>query len=130
MAAPYLYGDYSGPDGAQGYFPQVPFMGMASQGLWQQPHYGGGGGGGGGSASQRLHVSLPVMPLPRQTQDIEDKRWHVTNSWPELAADCVPGIFSFSQTGEILTVRAPRDGEEWMVHNPRQDEQRWSGLNS
>jgi hypothetical protein len=65
-----------------------------------------------------------------QTQDVEDTRWHVTNCWPELAADCVPGMFSFSQTGEILSVRAPCDGEEWMVHNPCQVEQRWSGLNS
>jgi hypothetical protein len=128
MAAPYSYGDYSGLDGAQGYFPGVPFMGMASQGLWNQPHNGGGGGGGG--SGPQFHVRLPVMPLPRQTQDVEDTRWHVTNSWPELAADCVLGMFSPSQTGEILTVRAPRDGEEWMVHNLRQDEQRWSGLNS
>jgi hypothetical protein len=29
-----------------------------------------------------------------------------------MPADCVPGLFSFSQTGEIFTVRAPRDGEE------------------
>jgi hypothetical protein len=125
MAAPYSYGDYSGPVGAQGYFPQVPFMGMAFQGLWKQLHYRGGGGGG-----QRLHVRLPAMPLPCQTQDVEDTRWHVTNSWPELAADCIPGMFSFSQTDKILTVRAPRNSEEWMVHNLRQDEQRWSGLNS
>jgi hypothetical protein len=27
-------------------------------------------------------------------------------------------------------VRAPRDGQDWMRYNPRQDEQRWSILNS
>jgi hypothetical protein len=39
-------------------------------------------------------------------------------------------MFSFLQTGEMLTVRVPQDREEWMVHNPRQDEQIWSGINS
>jgi hypothetical protein len=47
-----------------------------------------------------------------------------------MPADCVPGLFSFLQTGEILTVRAPRDGEEWMRLNPRQDQQRWAALNA
>jgi hypothetical protein len=105
-------------------------MGMASQGLLHQPHNGGASGGGGRRSGQQLHVRLPAIPLPRQRQDVEDTRWRVTNCWPELAADCVPGMFSFLQTGEMLTVRVPQDREEWMVHNPRQDEQIWSGINS
>jgi uncharacterized membrane protein YgcG len=35
-----------------------------------------------------------------------------------------------SQYGDILTVRALREGEEWMRLNPRHDEQRWAVLNS
>jgi hypothetical protein len=42
----------------------------------------------------------------------------------------VPGIFAFSQIGEILTVRVPRDGEDWMRLNAREEEQRWNILNS
>jgi hypothetical protein len=34
------------------------------------------------------------------------------------------------QTGEILTVRAPREGEEWMRSSAREEEQRWAVLNS
>jgi hypothetical protein len=44
--------------------------------------------------------------------------------------DRAQGIFSIAQTGEILTVRAPRDGEDWMRLNQRQDEQRWGLLNA
>jgi hypothetical protein len=47
-----------------------------------------------------------------------------------MPADCVPGLFLFSQTGEVFTVRAPRDGEEWMALNPQQDQQRWAALNA
>jgi uncharacterized membrane protein YgcG len=35
-----------------------------------------------------------------------------------------------SQYGDVLIVRAPREGEEWMQLNPRHDEQRWAVLNS
>jgi hypothetical protein len=38
------------------------------------------------------------------------------------------GIFSFSQSGEVLTVRAPRDGKDWMKLNPREDDQRWGAI--
>jgi hypothetical protein len=40
------------------------------------------------------------------------------------------GVFSFSQTGEVLTVRAPSDGEDWMKLNPREDDQRWGAINA
>jgi hypothetical protein len=40
------------------------------------------------------------------------------------------GIFSFSQSGEVLTVRAPRDGKDWMKSNPREDDQRWGAINA
>jgi hypothetical protein len=53
-----------------------------------------------------------------------------TNCWPKLPADRLPGAFSILQTGEILTVRAPREGEEWMRSSVREEEQRWSVLNS
>jgi hypothetical protein len=38
------------------------------------------------------------------------------------------GIFSFSQSGKVLTVRAPRNGEDWMKLNPREDDQRWGAI--
>jgi hypothetical protein len=44
--------------------------------------------------------------------------------------DRAQGIFSIVQTGEILTVRAPYDGEDWMRLNQREDEQRWGLLNT
>jgi hypothetical protein len=44
--------------------------------------------------------------------------------------DRIQGIFAIVQNGEILTVRATRDGEDWMRLNPRQEEQRWALLNS
>jgi hypothetical protein len=40
------------------------------------------------------------------------------------------GIFSFLQSGEVLTVRAPRNGEVWMKLNPREDDQRWGAINA
>jgi hypothetical protein len=46
-----------------------------------------------------------------------------------LPGDRLQGIFSISQTGKILTVRAPREGEEWMRAKAREDEQMWAVLN-
>jgi hypothetical protein len=40
------------------------------------------------------------------------------------------GIFSFLQSGEVLTVRALRNGEDWMKLNPREDDQRWGAINA
>jgi hypothetical protein len=47
-----------------------------------------------------------------------------------MPADCMPGLFSLLQTGEIFTVRAPRDGEEWMRLDPGKDQQRWAAFNA
>jgi uncharacterized membrane protein YgcG len=49
---------------------------------------------------------------------------------PGLPIDRVAGFYAVAQSGEILTIRTPRDGKEWMTLNPRHDEQRWSVLNS
>jgi hypothetical protein len=40
------------------------------------------------------------------------------------------GAFSFSQTGEVFTIRAPRDGEDWMKLSQREDDQRWGAINA
>jgi hypothetical protein len=61
--------------------------------------------------------------------EVENARWYAGNCWPKLAADCVPGLFLLSQY-DVLTVWAPREGEEWMRLNPRHDKQRWAVLNS
>jgi hypothetical protein len=99
------YGGYQGFDGGQ-----VPYMGMATQGLWQQQ--------GGGA---RQPIRLPALPLPQQPAEVENARWYTGNCWPELAADCVLGLFLLSQYGNVLTARAPREGEEWMRLNPWHD---------
>jgi hypothetical protein len=39
-------------------------------------------------------------------------------------------VFSFSQTEEVLTVRALRNSEDWMKLNPREDDQRWGAINA
>jgi hypothetical protein len=70
------------------------------------------------------------MPLPVQSYEMETACAGVANSFPELPPDRIPGIFAVAQTGEILTLQAPRRGEEWMRLNPLQDEQRWARHNS
>jgi uncharacterized membrane protein YgcG len=70
------------------------------------------------------------MPIPVQPPDVDQASWYAANCWPSLPRDRIPGIFAFSQIGEILTVRAPRDGEDWMRLNAREEEQRWNILNS
>jgi hypothetical protein len=65
-----------------------------------------------------------------QEQDVGNALWGIANCCPVLPADRVAGVFSVAQTGELLTVRMPREGEELMRCNPRQDDQRWAGLNS
>jgi hypothetical protein len=97
----------------------VTYIGMATQGLWQ--HQGG---------CARQPIRLLSLPLPQHPAEVENARWYTGNCWPELAADCVLGLFSSSQYGDVLTVRAPREGEEWMGLNPRHEEQRWVVLNS
>jgi hypothetical protein len=71
-----------------------------------------------------------LSSLPPQATEVENASWYANNCWPELPANRVPGIFAFLQMGEVLAVRSPQDGEDWMRLNPRHDEQRWSVLNS
>jgi hypothetical protein len=90
----------------------------------------GGGFWGQQQEGTRQPTRFLATPLPQQSAEVENAAWHVTNCWPELPADRIPGIFGFAQSGELLTVREPRDGEDWMRLNPRQDEQRWSIFNA
>jgi hypothetical protein len=64
------------------------------------------------------------MAIPVQLPDVDQASWYAANCWPSLPRDGIPGIFAFWQIGEILTVRAPRDGEDWMRLNAREEEQR------
>jgi hypothetical protein len=57
------YGGYQGFEGGQ-----VPYMGMATQGLWQ--HQGGGA---------RQPIRLPALPLPQQPSEVENARWYAGN---------------------------------------------------
>jgi hypothetical protein len=70
------------------------------------------------------------MPILVQPPDVDQASWYAANCWPSLPRDRIPVIFAFSQIGEILTVHAPRDGEDWMRLNAREEEQRWNILNS
>jgi hypothetical protein len=74
-------------------------------------------------------VRFPAMMLPTQPQEVEAACTWAASCWPELPADRLQGIFSISQTGEILTVQGPRDGEDWMRLNQREEDQRWAVLN-
>jgi hypothetical protein len=75
-------------------------------------------------AGTRHPTRFPAAPLPNQPMDVLTAPWNVANCWPDLPSDRIQGIFAFSQAGELLAVRAPRDGEDWMSLNPRHDEQR------
>jgi hypothetical protein len=92
----------------------------------------GGGLGPWGQQQEgtRQPTRFPAAPLPNQPMDVQTVAWNVANCWPDLPSDRIQGIFTFSQAGELLTVRAPRDEEDWMHLNPRHDEQRWSVFNS
>jgi hypothetical protein len=73
--------------------------GMAD--MWQQQ--------GGGI---RKAVRLPALPLQQQTPAMENACWQVNSNVPELPADRVAGFYAVAQSGEILTIRTPRDGKE------------------
>jgi hypothetical protein len=114
-------GGYGGAFGAGGVFgamSQAAAM-YGQSGMWQQP----------GDGAHQL-VRFPAQPLPPQPAKVDSPCWQAANCWPEFPLDRIPGLFAFSQSGELLTVRAPRYGEDWMRYNPRQDRQRWSILNS
>jgi hypothetical protein len=121
-----------------GFQPQQQYPGFPQQGGGYDPYMGYGMSGanlfsgqwGQQSEGARQPVRFPALPLQQQAAEVDAACAAVASIWPEFPVDRVPGIFSVAQTGEILTVRAPRDGEEWMRSNPRQEEQRWSVLNS
>jgi hypothetical protein len=100
----------------------MPFMGNPFGGGCQQQQ--------GDGTTTRQPIRFPVTPLPVQPYEVEAACTWVVNCGPELPTDRIQGVFSIAQSGEILTVRAPRDGEDWMRLNPRQEEQRWSALNA
>jgi hypothetical protein len=91
-------------------------------GTWNQPQQGDGGA--------RQLIRVPAIPLPVQPYEVQAASSWVTNCWPILPGDRMQGIFSFLQSGEVLTVRAPRDAEDWMKLNPREDDQRWGAINA
>jgi hypothetical protein len=111
------------PTTAPGYntqgFTHHPAMMYGMADMWQQQ--------GGGI---RKAVRLPALPLQQQTPEMENACWQVNSNIPELPADRVAGFYAVAQSGEILTIRTLRDGEEWMTLNPRHGKQRWSVLNS
>jgi hypothetical protein len=102
-----------------GYQPNAPYG--AAQFSWTQPQQGD---------DARQLVRIPALPLPVQLYEVQAASSWVTNCWPVLPGDRMQGVFSFSQTGEVLTVRAPRDGEDWMKLSQREDDQRWGAINA
>jgi hypothetical protein len=97
-------------------------------GMQQTSNFGGGNWQNQGGVA-RQPICLPDLPLQTQAQEVDFACWYASNCWPELPADQLPGLFGFAIFGELLTVRAPREGEEWMRLYPREEEQRWSVLN-
>jgi hypothetical protein len=80
--------------------------------------------------SARKPIRFPAAPLSTQPYQVEAACSWTANCRPELPLDRIQGIFAIAQHGEILTIRAARDGEDWMRLNRRQEEQRWASLNS
>jgi hypothetical protein len=113
------------PPGGFGGYQANPFFGPGQfptpygSNPWQQVGEG-----------SRQPVRFAALPIPVQPYEVQAACSWATNCWPEFPADRLQGVFSISQTGEILAVRAPREGEEWMRANAREDEQRWAVLNS
>jgi hypothetical protein len=98
--------------------------------MGQYPTLYGAGTWQDGSGGYRQPVCFPATPIRIQPYEVQAACSWASNCWPELPGDRVPGVFSISQTGEILTIRLPRKGEEWMKANQREDQQRWGLLNS
>jgi hypothetical protein len=117
-----------GPGQGFGYQPNAPY-GTAQflspyGGMWNQPQQQQQGDGA------RQLIRVPAIPLPVQPDEVQAASSWVTNCWPILPGDRMQVIFSFSQSGEVLTIRAPRDGEDWMKLNQREDDQRWGAINA
>jgi hypothetical protein len=77
----------------------APFGGMWNQQQQQQQ----------GDSARQLVMRVPAIPLPVQPYEVQAASSWVTNRWPILPGDRMQGIFSFSQSGEVLTIRAPRN---------------------
>jgi hypothetical protein len=109
-----------------GYQPNIPYgtaqFSSPYGGTWNQPQQQGDGGA-------RQLIRVPAIPLPVQPYEVQAMSSWFTNCWPILPGDRMQCIFSFSQSGEVLTVRAPRDGSNWIKLNPREDDQRWGAIN-
>jgi hypothetical protein len=93
--------------------------------MWNQPQQQQQGDSG-----ARQLIRVPTIPLPVQPYKVQALSSWVKNCWPILPGDRMQGIFAFLQSREVLTVRAPRDGEDWMKLNPREDDQRWGAINA
>jgi hypothetical protein len=73
--------------GATGFPNMAQVMGSLFGGvLWGQQQEG-----------TRQPTRFAATPLPQQPAEVENVSWHVTNCWPELPADRIPGIFGFAQ---------------------------------
>jgi uncharacterized membrane protein YgcG len=105
------------------------FQPQLDYGMGQYPTPYGGGTWQDGSGGYRQPVRFLATPIPVQPYEVQAACSWASNCWPELPGNRVPGVFSISQTGEILTIRSPQEGEEWMRANPREDKQRWGLLN-
>jgi uncharacterized membrane protein YgcG len=141
---PALFGPHPGADGI--FNPaQQRFVHTALQAIYdpaagafdfqqqqqQQQFLSGMGGFSGNPWAQapdvmRKPVRFPAMAMSQQPEEVQNACYWATNCWPVLPSDRVPGVFSIVQTGEILFIGGPREGEEWMRLNPQEDEQRWS----
>jgi hypothetical protein len=84
---------------ANPFFGQGQFLSPYGSNQWQQA--------GDGS---RQPVRFAALPIPVQPYKVQAACSWATNCWHELPADRLQGVFFISQTGEILTVRAPREG--------------------
>jgi uncharacterized membrane protein YgcG len=98
---------------------QFPGASPAKGGNWQQQQ---------GNAGQQA-IRFAALPILVQPMEVETAISWITSCWPVLPADRAQGTFLFAQTGEFLTVRASREGEEWIRLNQREDDQRWALLN-
>jgi hypothetical protein len=92
--------------------------------------FGMNGWNGGGGDGARQPVRLPAIPLPAQSTELENACYAIASCYPQLPADRAPGLFAVASSGKILTIRTPRDWEDLIANNPRQDEQCWSLLNA
>jgi hypothetical protein len=118
-----------GSDQGSCYQPNAPYgtaqFSSPYSGMWNQLQQQQQGDGG-----ARQLIRVPAIPLLVQPYEVQAASSWVTNCWLILPGDRMQSMFSFLQSGEVVTVRAPRDGEDWMKLNPREDDQRWGAINA